>query len=192
VQVPLTLFGLDGRYAAALFTAASKKQALEQVERDLLRIKAQTEKQPRMLQALSNPTLTRAQKKALTTSLLKPEAGGSVSNLVSNLVDVLQENGRLGETLKVADAFLSLMAAKRGELAVLVTSAKPLDASVLASIKKVLLESSAATQYKSFTLRNAIKPSVLGGFVVEFGGKTLDLSVSSRVSKLNRLLAEPL
>lgn len=33
-----------------------------------------------------------------------------------------------------------------------------------------------------------VNPSVLGGLVVDFGEKTVDLSVSSRISKLNNLL----
>jgi hypothetical protein len=33
-----------------------------------------------------------------------------------------------------------------------------------------------------------VNPSLLGGLVVDFGDKTIDLSVSSRVGKLNNLL----
>lgn len=33
-----------------------------------------------------------------------------------------------------------------------------------------------------------MNPSVLGGLVVDFGEKTIDLSVSSRINKLNNLL----
>lgn len=33
-----------------------------------------------------------------------------------------------------------------------------------------------------------MNPSVLGGLVVDFGDKTIDLSVSSRVNKLNTIL----
>ena len=34
-----------------------------------------------------------------------------------------------------------------------------------------------------------VNPSVLGGLVVDFGEKTIDLSVSSRINKLNNLLS---
>ena len=34
-----------------------------------------------------------------------------------------------------------------------------------------------------------INPAVLGGVVVDFGDKTIDLSVASRVNKLNNLLS---
>ena len=34
-----------------------------------------------------------------------------------------------------------------------------------------------------------IDPEIIGGFIVEVGGKTVDLSVSSKVNKLNRILS---
>jgi F-type H+-transporting ATPase subunit O len=33
-----------------------------------------------------------------------------------------------------------------------------------------------------------VNPSVLGGLIVDLGEKTIDLSISSRVNKLNNLL----
>lgn len=33
-----------------------------------------------------------------------------------------------------------------------------------------------------------VNPSVLGGIIVDFGDKTIDLSVQSRVTKLNNVL----
>jgi hypothetical protein len=33
-----------------------------------------------------------------------------------------------------------------------------------------------------------VNPSVLGGLIIDFGDKTIDLSVQSRVTKLNNIL----
>ncbi len=33
-----------------------------------------------------------------------------------------------------------------------------------------------------------VKPSLIGGLVVDFGDKSIDLSVASRVNKINNLL----
>ena len=35
-----------------------------------------------------------------------------------------------------------------------------------------------------------INPAILGGLIIEVGDKTIDLSVSSKINKLNRLLSE--
>jgi F0F1-type ATP synthase delta subunit len=37
-------------------------------------------------------------------------------------------------------------------------------------------------------IQNQVNPSVLGGIIVDFGDKTIDLSVSTRVTKLNNIL----
>ena len=37
-------------------------------------------------------------------------------------------------------------------------------------------------------MRRQVNPAVLGGIVVDFGDKTIDLSVSSTVNKLNSIL----
>jgi len=36
LQPPIQVFGLEGRYATALFSAASKQKALDTVEKDLI------------------------------------------------------------------------------------------------------------------------------------------------------------
>jgi F-type H+-transporting ATPase subunit O len=35
-----------------------------------------------------------------------------------------------------------------------------------------------------------VNPEILGGLVVEIGEQTIDLSVSSKISKLNKMLTE--
>jgi F-type H+-transporting ATPase subunit O len=37
-----------------------------------------------------------------------------------------------------------------------------------------------------------INPDILGGLVVEIGDRTIDLSVSSRIAKMNKLLTDTL
>jgi F-type H+-transporting ATPase subunit O len=38
--------------------------------------------------------------------------------------------------------------------------------------------------------RNQVNPDLLGGLVVEIGDRTIDLSVSSKVAKMNKLLSD--
>jgi F-type H+-transporting ATPase subunit O len=35
-----------------------------------------------------------------------------------------------------------------------------------------------------------VDPNIIGGLVIEIGEKTIDLSVSAKINKLNRLLTE--
>ena len=88
------------------------------------------------------------------------------------------------------DDFLQLISAHQGEVAIQITSAKPLDKSTISrlesSLKQSQFASSSDVQKVKFEYR--VNPSIQGGLEVHFGDRTVDLSVSSRVNKLNALL----
>lgn len=114
---------MEGRYASALYTAAAKSNELAKVESDLGKIQAVIAKSPLVKAFLSDPTLGREKKRALVGQLL----GGSqqaYAPAIVNLFGVMAENGRLGLSAKVIAAFEEIMRAHRGEVSVLITSAK--------------------------------------------------------------------
>jgi len=117
----LTLFGLDGRYATALYTAAAKENVLDAVEKELKQVQGIVSKDKSVQALLENPTLNRTTKKQGVQQLLK---SGKYSKVTSNLFVTLAENGRLSETQKIIAAYQELMSAHRNELNVVITSAK--------------------------------------------------------------------
>ena len=42
------------------------------------------------------------------------------------------------------------------------------------------------------TLRAQVNPEIRGGLIVEIGDRTIDLSVSSKIAKMNKLLQDSL
>jgi len=114
----------------------------------------------------------------------------AVSDVTKNLFAILSENGRLGEAQGVIEGFNELYAKYKGELTVVITSAAPLARDVLSKLESVLKQSQAAQQAKTLKVVNRVNPDVLGGIVVDFGDKTIDLSVSSTVNKLNGVLQQ--
>ncbi|ORZ27291.1 OSCP/delta subunit of ATPase [Lobosporangium transversale] len=185
LQVPVVLHGIEGRYATALYTAAAKKQALDTVENDLKQVKRVVEKDSKLREFLENPTINRIEKKNGVQQLL---SAGKYNELTKNFFDTLAENGRLNDTVKIINSYGSLMSAYRGEVQVTITSAKELDAKEVAKIKGYLAKSAFVTSKQTLVVSNKVNPSILGGLVVEFGDKTIDLSVSSKINKLNQLL----
>ena len=105
---------------------------------------------------------------------------------------MLAENGRLSETEKVIDGFQDLMSAYRGEVEVTVTSATPLDKSMVSRIESALKGSQIASKGdgKSLRIVQKVNPAIQGGLVVDFAGNTVDLSVASKLNKLNALLQQ--
>lgn len=84
------------------------------------------------------------------------------------------------------------MTAYRGEVQVTVTSATPLDKSTISRIESALKGSQIASKGngKSLKIVQKVNPAIQGGLVVDFGGNTVDLSVASKVNKLNALLEQ--
>ena len=117
--------------------------------------------------------------------------GSSSSPILLNLLSVLSENGRLSSASKVFADFNSLMAAYRGELEVIVTSAEALDSKSMSRLEKALKGAQLAEgktlkinnrvglfeiRTRSQELMIQVNPSVLGGLLVDFGDKTSESS----------------
>ena len=69
------------------------------------------------------------------------------------------------------------------------TAATDLDKATVDRLKKSIESSKIAKEYKSLKVQNKIQPDLLGGIIVDFGDdKTVDLSVKSRVQKLEALI----
>ncbi|KAJ2438971.1 ATP synthase F0 subcomplex subunit OSCP atp5, partial [Coemansia sp. RSA 2337] len=60
----------------------------------------------------------------------------------------------------------------------------------LKDVKDSLTKGGLIKNYKEVNVVNKVNPSILGGMVVEFGDYTIDMSVSSRLAKLEKLLTD--
>ncbi|KAM0748887.1 F1 complex, OSCP/delta subunit of ATPase [Meredithblackwellia eburnea MCA 4105] len=187
---PIQLHGLSGKYAGALFSAALGKSAatLKQVETDLQGVSSVIKAESSVQEFLSNPVLSSKDRAAGIESLLKKGSKGTPSEITKNLFEVLADNGRLYESEKVIADFFEILSAHRGEVKVVITSAVPLEKDIQKRLEDALKQSVKASEGKSVIFENKINESVLGGVVVDFGDKTIDLSVASKVNKLNAAL----
>lgn len=68
---------------------------------------------------------------------------------------------------------------------------QPLDNRTLGRLENAVTKSQ-YSQGKKLKVRNEVNPEILGGLVVEIGNRTIDLSVSSKIAKLNKLLTDSL
>ncbi|KAI9205043.1 OSCP/delta subunit of ATPase [Polychytrium aggregatum] len=187
VQVPVALYGIEGRYATALYTAAAKKKNLDTVEADLNRLRAILDKDAKLKSFLETPIANNTTKREGIKQLVSQS---KFSETVANLLDLLAENGRLDHTSKIIDGYEQLMTAHRGQVTITITSAKELDARVTNTIKGHLQKSSILKAGQNANIVNKVNPQILGGLIIEFGDNTIDLSISSKITKLNRLLTE--
>ncbi|XP_042348970.1 ATP synthase subunit O, mitochondrial [Plectropomus leopardus] len=184
IKPPIQVYGVEGRYATALFSAASKQNKLDQVEQELGKLSAAI-KDPKMSSIVMNPHIKRGLKqKTLNDALAKAK----VSPLIINLINVLADNGRLTLTGDVIAAFGKMMSAQRGEVVCSVTTAQPLDEVNLAELKVAL--KGFLQKGESIKLETKSDPSILGGMIVCIGDKYVDMSTKTKIQKLTKLIRE--
>ncbi|KAI5842707.1 OSCP/delta subunit of ATPase [Tricharina praecox] len=189
MKPPVALFGVDGTYASALYTASAKTSSLDATHKALTSLKGVLAKDPKLVRILASPTLKTDDKKLVIAEVMKA-AGQDKS--IKNLLEVLAENNRLGLVGGIVEKFDVLMGAHRGEIEAIITSATQLDAKTVSKLEAAISKSPLIGAGKKLKTTNKVDPSIIGGLVVEVGDRTIDLSISSKVAKLNKMLTDAL
>ncbi|KAF7472666.1 ATP synthase subunit O mitochondrial [Marmota monax] len=184
VRPPVQVYGIEGRYATALYSAASKQNKLEQVEKELLRV-AQLLKEPKVAAYILNPYIKRSIKMKSLNDMTPKER---FSPITSNLINLLAENGRLNNARGIVSAFSTIMSVHRGEVPCTVTTASPLPEAVLSELKTVL--KSFLSQGQVLKLEVKTDPAIMGGMIVRIGEKYVDMSAKTKIQKLTRAMRE--
>ncbi|KAL8710339.1 MAG: hypothetical protein Q9220_005109 [cf. Caloplaca sp. 1 TL-2023] len=188
---PVALFGLDGTYASALYTAAAKTSSLDSTSKSLAALSDVFKKDSKLSTILSAPTLTPGDKSQIVQELQRHMGGIDKGETIKNFLQTLSENNRLGILQGVCEKFTTLMGAARGEMELAVTSAARLDSKVLQRIEAAVAKSE-YSQGKKLKVVAKVNPDIKGGLLVEIGDRTIDLSVSSKIAKMNKLLTDTL
>eukprot|EP00118_Oscarella_pearsei_P024971 m.307230 g.307230 ORF g.307230 m.307230 type:complete len:215 (+) comp42037_c0_seq1:37-681(+) len=185
VKAPIQVFGIEGRYAHAAYSAASRNKKLDAVEKELQNVKTLIGSHPDISAYLSNPVIKKTNKKVTLEELLKAD---KYSSITVNLFGCLAENNRLSRALGVIGAYEKLMRAHRGEVECTVTSAKALTAENMKSLQQSL--KGFIEKGQTLKMDTQMDPSLIGGMIVEIGDKRIDLSISSKIKQLTGLLRE--
>ncbi|PIN23742.1 Mitochondrial F1F0-ATP synthase, subunit OSCP/ATP5 [Handroanthus impetiginosus] len=186
VRVPVKFFGVSGNYASALYIAAVKANALDQVESELLTLVQASKESPIFSQFMRDPSVT-ADTRVKAINEICAEA--KFLDITKNFLAVVAENGRLGYLERFAQRFSELTMAHRGEVKVTVTTVIPLPPEEEKELKETLQD--ILGQGKKVKIEQKIDPSILGGLVVEHSQKVFDLSIRTRARQMERFLREP-
>jgi len=187
VRAPIQVYGREGRYAHALYSAAHKDNTLDQMEGDLKTVSDMFQKEPALRSFLMNPSVQRTEKVEVTKALLEKS---SVSPLVKNLFAAMADNGALGITDGIIAAFTKIMCAKRKEVVVVVTTAKQLssgqESKVNSALGKFLKEG------QQIKMTKQVDPALLGGMTVSIGDKFIDMSLAKKLRIYTELIKQPI
>lgn len=185
VKPPISLFGIEGRYVNALYSAASKNNKLDNIEGDLKKLSGLYKTDSRFREFLINPLINPVQKSQVFEKDLKAKL--KLNDLSVNLLSALAENGRLKHLPDVNHAFQQIMSAIRGELSCVVTSAKALPEPK----KKEVEDSLKAFTSKKLLISYEVDPTIVGGLIVDFNGEHyIDMSVKSKIRLYSESIAK--
>ncbi|XP_047946851.1 ATP synthase subunit O, mitochondrial-like [Salvia hispanica] len=186
VKVPLTMFGVSGNYASALYIAAVKANVLDKVESELLTLVEASKKSPTFAQFMKDASVTSdARVKAINDICSQAK----FSDITKNFMAVVAEARRLGHVGRMVQRFSELTMAHRGEVKVTVTTVIPLpleeEKELIETLQEIL------GQGKKVKVDQKIDTGILGGLVVEFDQKVFDMSIRTRARQMERFLRQP-
>jgi F-type H+-transporting ATPase subunit O len=178
-------YGIPGRYAAALYMAAAKAGKLDAVERELAQLKALLADSREFSAFVGDPSLPAAARaEGLTAVLTKMGA----SEVTQRFVALVLDNNRAGDLGRMAGKYGEIAAEQRGEVRAVVTTAEALDRAEAAQIREGL--KSLLRPGQSLALEEKVDPSIVAGLVIDVGDKHVDLSVLSRVRRLQQIIRD--
>jgi len=177
----VSVTGLAGRYATALFELADEAKALDTVASDLSRIRALIEGSADMARIVRSPVFSRDEQGRATAAILDRLG---VSQLTRNFIGLLAQKRRLFALQGIVSAFEALVAARKGETATSVVSAKPLSSSQRAVLQAALKSSIK----REIRITESVDPSLLGGLIVKVGSRQIDSSLKSKLARLERAM----
>jgi len=185
VKPPIAIFGTEGRYANALYSAASKEKKLEAVEKDLLKFQAAVKSDKKLAEFLANPLVNKNLKRQAIENGLKKL---NYNSLTINLLGAMAENGRMKYTDAVIGAFSRIMSAERGEIRCEVTTAKPLDPTTEKELEAALKMFTKKGQ--NILVTKKVDPSLIGGMVVSIGDKYVDMSIAAKIKTFTAVIKQ--
>lgn len=150
---------------------------LDQVAGDIRSLQAAMNESADFRRFISSPILSREDQKkgiaALAESL-------GLSDLTRNFLGLLAQNRRLFALGQMGNAYLSMLAAARGEVTAEVISAKFLTDAQIAALGASLKQSVG----KEVSMNIFVDPAILGGLIVRVGSRMVDNSVRTKLQRL--------
>jgi F-type H+-transporting ATPase subunit delta len=168
---------LAERYATALFEIADERRALDAVANDLRQLRAMLAASADLVRLVRSPILSRPdQARAVEAIAQRAE----LSPLVRDFLAVVARNRRLFAVPAMIEAFLAMLAARRGEVTAEVVAAQPLTEAQLAQLSEQLRR----TVGRRITVDARVDKRLIGGIIVKVGSRMVDASLESKLRRM--------
>jgi F-type H+-transporting ATPase subunit delta len=168
---------LAERYATALFDIADERRALDQVATDLRQLRAMLAASTDLMRLVRSPVMSRLDQARAVAALAQR---AELSPLVRDFLAVVARNRRLFAVPAMIDAFLAMLAERRGEVTAEVVAAQPLTEAQLDALSEHLRH----TVGRRVTVDARVDQRLIGGMIIKVGSRMVDASVDSKLRRL--------
>lgn len=169
-------------YGGALYELAKEEGAAAEILRELEAVDGILRDNPDYVRILSAPSLPKTER----CGIVDEAFGGRIHDYLNNFLKIMCENGSVRELSGCLEEYRARYNEDNGILDVLAVSAVALtDAQ-----RERLCAKLAASTGKTIRLRERIDPDCLGGLRIEAAGKSFDGTVSGRLERIGRSLAD--
>lgn len=169
------------RYAKALVQIGSEAGTVDGFNAELARFSSLISDSRELSAVFANPAYGIGDKKEILSALA---ARVELSPMVSNLMMLLLERGRLSALPQIAECYGTFADELAGVIRPTVTSGLPLDAAQIEQVRAALAQSTG----KTVELKVEVDPSLIGGVVTKIGGKVFDGSVRTQLARIQDTL----
>lgn len=180
---PLSLSSMSGSIATQVWQVAAKENQLDKVQDELQQIVECFKQMPELARVAVDPFLPVKSKANIMDSLLKDSGA---TEITKRLFSALAEENALAATLQVADAYDELMLAHKKEVHCNIITSEPLDKLQRTELTKE------AQQYVQqgfkLVMQEKVDKGLLGGFILEFEDRLVDMSVKKKLEEFNNLV----
>ncbi len=168
-----------GRYAKSLIELAQERGVLQSVLGDIEYFLEATKNRDLAL-LLQSPIIAAEKKQSILDAIF----GKQFDVLTKGFFALCVKKSRESALVDIAKEFVQQYKDLKGITSIKITTAAPLSKEAIEAIRQ-RFEASSATA-KTVEVETAIKPELIGGFVVEFGDKLYDTSVAAKLAALKK------
>jgi len=170
---------LSKRYAKAIFDEAVSTGSLDAIYADLGLIDATLLSSRELKSVFKSPIIKSHKKLTIANQIFE----GKVSALTQRFLQLIIQENRDNFISEIIAAFFKLYNEEKGISEVTVTTATTLDTASEQKIEAFIKKTSG---YPNVKINKKIDTEILGGFVVDFGGKLYDNSVRYKLNKIKK------
>lgn len=168
------------RYAKSLLDLAQEQSVDDKVYADMLAFRELALGSPELRSLMRNPIVSGADKLKVLNVLFE-----GANELTTRFVKLVVDRKREAELSNIAEVLVEKYDELKGVTKVAVKSAIALDASSLDGLKRYL---SGVISKDEIQIENEVDSSVIGGMVIRFEDKLLDLSIAKELKEIRKQL----